>query len=486
MNEKNSIREVLIPGSSPLISFRILFNVGAASDPAGKEGVASLTAAMLAAGGSRNMTYEEIVRAMYPMATSFLSQVDKEMTVFTGSTHIDNLADYYRIISEMLLAPGWREEDFSRLREDAINFLKVNLRGTNDEELGKEELYNFIYRNHAYGHNNAGTIQSLEKLKIDDVREFYSQHYSQANLVIGIAGGFPREFAEQVKADFASTLPAGEAAFIELPEPEKIEGLRMRIIEKETRGDAISFGFPIAINRSHKDWPALFIAQSHLGQHRSSNSLLYQRLRQVRGLNYGDYAYIEYFPNGMFFFHPEPNLARRQQIFQVWIRPVESNNSLFALRAAFYELRKLVEKGLTEEEFEGTRRFLSKFVNVLTKTQNTGLGYALDSDYYRIPGFTDYIRESLSKLTLDEVNRVIKNYLQADNVKIIVVTGEAAAFREAAVAGKPSPITYASPPPADVLEEDKLIEIYPLNLSADSIEIVPVEEVFKGKVVSGQ
>lgn len=479
MNEKKSIREVLIPGSSPLISFRILFNTGAASDPEGKEGVASLTAAMIAAGGSRSMTYEEIVRAMYPMATSFSSQVDKEMTVFTGSTHIDNLAAYYQIISEMLLAPGWREEDFSRLREDAINFLKVNLRGTNDEELGKEALYNFIYRNHPYGHHNVGTVRSLERLTLKDVREFYNRHYSQANLVIGIAGGFPEDFARDVNSDFASALPAGEATFIELPEPEKIAGLRLRIIEKETRGDAISFGFPIAINRSHKDWPALLIAQSHLGQHRSSNSLLYQRLRQIRGLNYGDYAYIEYFPRGMFFFHPDANLARRQQIFQIWIRPVEPANSFFALRAAFYELRKLVEQGLTEDEFEGTRQFLSKFVNVLTKTQNSGLGYAIDSDYYRIPGFTDYVRESLSRLTLKEVNRVIRDYFQADNVKIIVVTGEATAFRDAAVAGLPSPITYASPPPAEILEEDKLIEAYPLNLSADSVEIVPAEEVFE-------
>lgn len=479
MNEKNPIREVLIPGSSPIVSFRILFNTGAAADPKGKEGVASLTAAMLATGGSQSMSYEEIVKAMYPMATMFGSQVDKEMTVFTGSTHIDNLTAYYRIISEMLLTPGWREEDFTRLREDAVNFLKVNLRGNNDEELGKEELYNFIYTNHPYGHNNVGTVRSLEQLTMADIKEFYNKHYTQANLVIGIAGGFPAEFAEQVKSDFASALPTGDVTLIELPEPEPITGLRLRIIEKEARGDAISFGFPISINRSHKDWPALLIAQSHLGQHRSSNSHLYQRLRQIRGLNYGDYAYIEYFPHGMFLFHPEANLARRQQIFQIWIRPVESDNSLFALKAAFYELRKLVEHGLTEEQFEGTRQFLSKFVNVLTKTQDAGLGYAIDSNYYGIPSFTEYVRESLSTLTLDEVNRVIKDYFQAENAKVVVVTGEAEAFKNAAMGKVPSPITYASPPPDDVLEEDKIIGSYKLNLSADSVEIVSAETVFE-------
>ena len=59
---------VLLPSSAPLISFRILFMTGAASDPKGKEGVAALTAAMLSQGGSRTMTYEQIVEAMYPIA----------------------------------------------------------------------------------------------------------------------------------------------------------------------------------------------------------------------------------------------------------------------------------------------------------------------------------------------------------------------------------------------------------------------------------
>ena len=52
-----------------------------------------------------------------------------------------------------------------------------------------------------------------------------------------------------------------------------------------------------------------------------SSGVLYDRMREKRGLNYGDYAYIEYFPRGMFLMEPQPNLARHHQIFQVWIRP---------------------------------------------------------------------------------------------------------------------------------------------------------------------
>src|SRR5258707_14312267 len=111
---------VLLPNRSPLVTFRILFMTGSAYDPRGKEGLASLTAAMLADGGSRAKTFSEITNAMYPMATSFEWQVDKEMTVFSGSTHLDNLDKYYSLIREMLVESGFRDADFKRLKEDAI------------------------------------------------------------------------------------------------------------------------------------------------------------------------------------------------------------------------------------------------------------------------------------------------------------------------------------------------------------------------------
>src|SRR5262252_8035147 len=201
--------DLLLHKSSPLVTFRILFNVGSASDPAGKEGIAALTAAILSGGGSRTMTYEQIVQAMYPMATTFDGAVDKEMTVFVGQTHIDNLEKYFQIISGMLLDPGWRQEDFDRLKEDAINYLKVNLRGNNDEELGKEALYNFIYEGGPYGHENVGTVQSLQKMTLDDLKSFYRTNYTQANLVFGLAGGYPADFAANAEHEFSSRLPAG-------------------------------------------------------------------------------------------------------------------------------------------------------------------------------------------------------------------------------------------------------------------------------------
>ncbi len=469
---------VTLPGQSPLVTFRIVFLTGSASDPAAKPGLANLTAAMLAQGGTRELTYKQVLDAMYPMATSAHSQVDKEMTTFSGTTHVDNLEKFYSLFSSMLLDPGWREEDLKRLKQDTINFLRVSLGGNNDEELGKEVLYNALFAGHPYGHHNAGTVSAIETITLDDLRAFYRAHYTRANLVIGVAGGYPAEFPARMKRDFA-ILPAGSRAAVALPAPPAFDGTRVTLVEKDTRSVAFSLGFPIDVTRGDPDYPALLLAASYLGQHRNSGGLLYNRIREVRGINYGDYAYIEYFPRGMFLFEPDPNLARRQQIFQIWIRPVEPAAAQFTLRLALYELDKFVKDGIPADAFERTRSFISKNVNLLTRTKRAELGYAIDSLYYGIPEYTAYIKKAMAGLTREQVNRAIRKHLDPGHIQIVAITRNAAEFKAKLVGGAPAPIRYNSPKPEAVLEEDKIVEKFPISVRPDAVKIIPVDRVFE-------
>jgi zinc protease len=473
-----AIATVLNRSDSPIINFRILFNTGAAFDPAGKEGLAQLTANMISSAGSKTMSYEAIEKALFPMAATFNNQVDKEMTVFMGTTHADNLNNYYKIISQQLLQPAWDESDFSRNKSNLINQIKVDLRGDNEEELGKEVLYEMIYRDHPYGHLNLGHVNAIEKLTLADVQDFYKTTYTRKNLVLAAAGNISDDFLTKIKRDLAD-LPEGAASAAKIPAPVKFDGFHAEIIQKDTRATAVSFGFAIPVNRSHEDFAALWLARSYLGEHRSQNSQLYQRIREIRGMNYGDYAYIEYFPRGMFQFQPDPNLGRSQQIFQIWLRPLESNeNAHFATRVAMYELDRLLRNGMTEADFTATRNYLLKFVNILTKTQDRQLGYALDSRYYNIGAFSGTITEALQKLTVHDVNRIIKKYLQQKNIKFVYITRDAEDLKKRLVNNTTSKLTYQAQKPDALLQEDKKIQDYKLNFSADKIIIRPVEEVF--------
>jgi zinc protease len=471
-------RVVELPGKSPLVTIRLVFTTGAASDPADKPGLAHLTSELLGGGGTKDRTYKQILDAMYPMATSVSVYSDKEMTTFVGETHVDNLDKFYAIMRDMLLNPGWRAEDFARVRDDAVNELRVSLRGNNDEELGKEELYSLIYAGRPYAHESLGTAAALSKMTIADLQDFYQRHYTQANLIVGLAGGYPPEFLARVKKDFLA-LPKGEPDSFSFPAPAKIEHTRATLIDKDTRSVAWSLGFPIDVTRGDPDFAALLVAQSWLGQHRSSAGRLFNRMREVRGLNYGDYAYIEYFPRGMFQFEPAPNLARHQQIFQIWVRPVEPPNAAFALRLALFELNRLVKEEISPGDFERTRSFLSKYVNVQTKTKSAELGYAIDSVYYGIPNYNEYVKASLTKLTLQDVNGAIRKHLRTDNLQIVGVAKDAEKLKAELTGGAATPIHYNSAKPQDILDEDKIVEKWPLNLRAADITIVPVNSVFE-------
>src|SRR5947207_4166048 len=100
------------------------------------------------------------------------------------------------------------------------------------------------------------------------------------------------------------------------------------------------------------------VANSFLGEHRTFHGRLMNELRGARGLNYGDYSYIEYWDRPPFTTTPNPEVPRREQYFSVWIRPVVPADAQFALRAGLYELQRLRDQGMTQDEFNITREFL--------------------------------------------------------------------------------------------------------------------------------
>ena len=467
----------------PQVEFKLLFNAGSANDPQGKEGLATLAATMIVDAGSQAMKIDEIRKALYPMAGAFYSHVDKDMTTITGSIHRDNWKRFFDIVMPQLLSPGFRDEDFTRVKDAQLNALKENLRNNNEEELGKEELQNRIYAGTPYGHTPMGTIAGIESITLDDVKRFIAAHYTVANTVVGVSGNYPDAMLARLKSD-VQQLPAGDAPATGLKGLPRISGqsangLRVEIIKKETRATAISLGAPLPITRANGlDFAALNVARAWLGEHRMSSGRLYNRLREIRGLNYGDYAYIEFFnsPGAQFF--PSANIARRAQLFEVWIRPVVPANAHMALRIALYELNKLAENGLSQADFENTRQYLMKNVYVATSTQDQQLGYALDSWWYGIPEYTEYMRGLYKKLTRDDVNRAIKTYITPANLNVVIVTKDAEGLRDALTSDAPSEIKYDAPKTADIVEEDKIIGAWKLNIRPENVTITPVEEIF--------
>ena len=472
---------------SPFIALNIWVRSGAAADPKGKEGLASLTAALLTGGATTQDSLDQILQKLYPMSAGYGASVDKEMTNITGRIHRDNLDAFYALFRNAILSPAFNEADFSRIKSQRMNFLERARRYSRDEELSKQLLFWAAYEGTPYQHPEEGYVDSVRSITIDDIRAFYKTHYVRNNIVVAVGGGLPSGFEARVRKDI-DTLAEGTVPAIAAPVPTAPTGIKVLIVDKETDAAPVSFGFPTTLQRTDPDFVPLLIANSYFGEHRNSVGRLYQAIRETRGMNYGNYSYIEAFPAGYATQQPRVNVPRRSQLFEVWIRPISltapgnlHERTLFATKTALWELRQLADKGMTPEEVATSKEFLRNYVGTWGATVSRRLGYAVDDAFYGTgkPGYLQSLKAAIDATTPAQVNAAIKKHLQADNMHMVVITSDAAGFKQKLLSGAPTTITYAGQRSADLLAQDKIIGTYPLKVKEADVRILPIDKVFQ-------
>jgi zinc protease len=377
----------------------------------------------------------------------------------------------------MIHAPRFAPEDFERLRNEAVDYVSKTLRAGNDEELGKWALQVALYQGHPYGHVDRGTVEGLKAITLEDVVRFHREHYTRDALTLGVAGGADAAVLNEVR-NYLGTLPAAPSRPPELPRPRAVRGLDVTVIEKPAASTAISLGFPIDVTRRDDDFYALAVANSYLGEHRTFNGKLMQDLRGKRGLNYGDYSYVEDFIQDGPTTFPVPNNPRRQQYFSIWLRPVPDDKAVFALRGALWELDRLVKDGLSAEDFEATRSYLLNYSKLWVQTLSRRLGYAMDGAFYGRDDLVTELARRLPTMTVDQVNAAVRKHLSAPGIKVVLVARDAKGLTRALQSGDPSPIVYDTEgTPDDVLKEDKAIAAFPLR--DVTVKTVPVADMFQ-------
>lgn len=473
------VRIALPAPARPTISIRLFFLAGSVDDPPGKEGLTALTAAVMAEGGTERLDSAELARALYPMAAELEAVTDKETTVFAGRCPKEALERFFPILLDVVRQPRFDPQEVERLRSRAIDAIAKGLRTESDEELGKEALSLSIYGGHPYGHFTGGTVQGLKSITADDIKAHWRRVFTLARLSLGAAGGYEGDLPERLAQEL-SGLPAGSPRAT-LPAP-VTAAPRFLLVEKTSPATAISMGFTWDVRRGDPDFPALVVAVSALGEHRQGAAFrLFEELREIRGLNYGDYAYPEHFvqaPGGAL---PAVNHPRSYQEFTAWIRPVEPPHRLFAIRAALYEIDRWARQGLTQEELDRVKQFLAGYTLTFDQTDSRKLGYALDDRFYGLERpWLETVRARLAALKLEEVNAALRRHVDPARLRIVVATHGAAELAAQLRSGAPSPIIYAVPKPPAVLAADEVIARFPLGLAgAEDVKVVKVEELFE-------
>jgi len=465
---------VLLPvANKPIVSFRLVFHSGSVDDPAGKEGLTNLTSDVLVQGGTKKLSSSELLEALFPMAAELEVYNDKEFTAFVGRVHKDNLDRFFQIFTDVLLEPRFDPKELERIRSDEVNAVKNHLRGEDDETLGKVALDAILFDGHPYRHFVGGTVQGLQSITLDDVKAQWKRIFTKDRLVIGLAGAVDDALAKKVK-DRLAALPDTGAPRVKLAPVPRRTGQAL-VLKKDALSTAVSMGYAYPLRRGDPDYFPVAFALSYLGQHRQSQGVLFNELREKRGMNYGDYAYAEHFIQDGYGTNPRTNVARAVQDFTIWIRPTEPQNAIFATRGALHFLQKLTDKPIPKDQFDAARGFLAGLTRVWEQTDQRKLGYAIDDRFYGTRDFHETFRQALAAMTPEQVQAAAKRHLRVEDLNFVYVAKDAEALRKALTGGAPTPIAYPTPKPQDVVEEDKAFTGRRLPVKVDAVKMIDAQ-----------
>ncbi len=471
---------VPMQSESPMVTIRVSFDVGSAEDPSDARGLTNLTATLMTEGGAGDKSFAELTEALYPMAASIATFTDRDQTVFVGRVHRDHLAEFYPLFRDVLTRPAFNAEDLERVKARMLSDLTLGLRGNNDEELGKQAMQAMLYEGHPYAHPALGTESGLNAITRERVVQHASQMFCGGRATLGMSGAYTDELANQVRTDLAAL--GGDNCLGRRVLPSQPQhGVRVWLVEKpEAQSVAISLGVPIDVTRDHPDYPALVLAAAYLGQHRTTAGRLMIKIREDRGINYGDYAYIEHFHQEGRTRFPRPNTSRRQQYFSAWIRPVQTDHAHFSLRLALREIRAFVREGLSEEDFQSIRTFVDRYYALYLQTESRRLGFAIDDRYYdMVDPWIDTLRNAWREMTREQVNTAIRRNLSLDHLQIAIVTANANELADTLGSDAPSPFEHRGTASEEIRAEDETVSRYPLGVSRERMTVVPVGSMFQ-------
>ncbi len=490
--------ELPLPNSNKVV-IKLMFRNGSICDPKGKEGLTVLTANTIIDGGTQSMTSSELKDLIYPMAAQYFVTVDKEVTCFTFSVHVDFLKQFYEVIRGLLFSPRFDAVDFDRTKSNQLNYVEQVIKTSSDEEYSKMALEDFLFKGTNYQSMVNGTASGLKNCNLGDARIQFRNFFTANNVTIGIAGNYTPEFLNQLTSDI-NKLPAANAV---IPKPGKAnmaDGLQVEIVQKDKAlGSAIFAGFELPITRRNSDFAALMIANSWLGEHRKAYSHLYKKIREERSMNYGDYSYIEWYANGGQNMLPRPGSPRSSNYFSIWLRPVQTAVGLkkqypelndiaighahFAIRMALNTMQTLIDKGMGEQDFELTKTFLRSYIKLYAQTPEQQLGYLMDSRFYERRDWLKEVDEMLEKVTYADMMMAVKKYWQTENMFIAIVTDktEASPLKNSLEKNLTSPMSYSDALKVvltpEILDEDKAVSDYKLKVK--NVTIVNSADMFK-------
>jgi zinc protease len=327
----------LVRNSAPMIALEFAILGSADQDPADKPGVANMAAALLdeGAGPYDAMAFHDRLERR---AIEISFRAGRDTLRGTLRSLKDNREEAFDYLRLALTEPRFDAEAVERMRAQIMSRLRRDTVSPND--IASRNWWAAAFAGHPYGRPVDGTIESLPRITVDDLRSYTRHVLARDNLKIAMVGDIdPQAAGELIDRAFGKLAAKAE---LTTAMPAVTQGLGRRIvIQLDVPQAVVNFGGP-GISRSDPDFMAAYIVNHVLGGG-SFSSRLYREVREKRGLAYGISNSLLWLNHAALMLG---NTATRADATGKTIEIIE------------HEIRRLAAEGPTEAEFIEAKTYL--------------------------------------------------------------------------------------------------------------------------------
>jgi zinc protease len=386
--------------SLPRLSLQLLMPVGTVSEPQERAGLNAMTVALLDQGTQKKKALE-IADLFADSGSEFESAAGADFTVLSTSSLTTEFPKVLDLFVEVLLSPEFPLQEIERTRHQVL----VQLKGRQDRSGPWADLLmaKNYFQNHPYGRDTYGTPESVQKMNREEIIQFFKKNYIPNGARLALTGRLTPEIETEVRKKFGQW-KSGDSNLAQSPEfkhPQKGGVLKLPSPHKaQTEIRFIQRG----VSRNHPDFLKLRIANEILGG--SFASRLNQRVRDDLGLTYSIYSSLD----------PKKETGS-------WIISTFSKNPTAqqTVDEVFNVLKKILQEGVSAEELKAAKNLAQAQFPRSIETADRLAYNMMALDFYGVPlDYFEKFNQLIDAITLDQVNKAIKEYLKPDQMQVLV------------------------------------------------------------------
>jgi predicted Zn-dependent peptidase len=284
---ENGLRTLVVEYHElPLVEFYVIVGAGAAQDPAGKDGLASLTANTLHRGAG-TLSAEQFARAVESLGGQIAAAAGTDGTIVSGEFLSGDFAAGLELLRQVLTAPTFASDEVRRARDEQLAGITAALE--QPSQVADKCYAAFLFGSHPYGRPVDGRRTTVAKLGQGDVRSFYDRWYHPNDTILVLVGDVGTDDAvARLRSAFGSWKASASALAPRTPPPPAVTARKILLVDKpDATQTQIRFG-NISIARNDPDYVPAQVANTILGG--GFTSELIEELRIKRSLTYSAYS----------------------------------------------------------------------------------------------------------------------------------------------------------------------------------------------------